>query len=42
MLLQREEIYREELEEVLGPRKAGNLDGKASSDAVFAPGSAKI
>ncbi len=42
VLLQREEIYREELEEVLGPRKPGSLDGRSpANDSVFAPGSAK-
>jgi cell division protease FtsH len=42
VLLQREEIYREELEEALGPRKAGSLDGRSpANDTVFAPGSAK-
>ncbi|MCI0464651.1 MAG: ATP-dependent zinc metalloprotease FtsH [Gemmataceae bacterium] len=40
LLLQKEEVYREELEEVFGPRKAP-LDGQPSpmSTAVFAPGS---
>ena len=43
MLVQREEIYHEDLEEVLGPRKGGNnLDGQPpANNAVFAPGSAK-
>ncbi len=43
VLLQREEIYREDLEEVLGPRKGGSLDGQPppTESPVFAPGSAK-
>ena len=41
VLLQKEEIYREEMEEVLGPRKSP-LDGQPGPNtAVFAPGSAK-
>jgi cell division protease FtsH len=42
MLLQREEIYREDMEEVLGVRKSNNLDGQPPVNAaIFAPGSAK-
>jgi cell division protease FtsH len=42
VLLQREEVYREELEEVFGPRKGANLDGQPNGAApVLAPGSAK-
>jgi cell division protease FtsH len=42
MLLQREEIYREDMEEVLGVRKSNNLDGQPPANtAIFAPGSAK-
>jgi len=42
ILLQREEIYKEELEETLGPRKGVNLDGKPDAETgIFAPGSAK-
>jgi cell division protease FtsH len=42
VLLQREEIYREELEEVMGPRKSASLNGPPAANApVFAPGSSK-
>jgi len=41
-LLQKEELFREEIEEILGPSQA-TLDGKApvATDTVFAPGSSK-
>jgi cell division protease FtsH len=40
-LLQREELMREEIEEILGQPKAPVVDGKPPSEAVFAPGSPK-
>jgi cell division protease FtsH len=42
-LLQKEELHREEIEEILGkPPKSPEVDGKLpSSEAVFAPGSMK-
>jgi cell division protease FtsH len=40
-LLQREELHREEIDELLGYGKPQAVDGKPASAAVFAPGSAK-
>jgi cell division protease FtsH len=42
VLVQREEVYREDLEELLGPRKDPSLNGPpAANTAIFAPGSSK-
>jgi cell division protease FtsH len=40
-LLQKEELHREEIDEILGQCKPHALDGKASDEIVIAPGSAK-
>jgi cell division protease FtsH len=40
-LLQKEELQREEIDEILGHAKAPAVDGKASTDVVMAPGSVK-
>jgi cell division protease FtsH len=42
LLLQREEVYREDMEEIFGPRKPSTYDGQqTANNAVFAPGSVK-
>jgi cell division protease FtsH len=40
-LLQKEELQREEIDEILGQSKPPIVDGKASNDVVMAPGSVK-
>jgi len=40
-LLQKEELQREEIDEILGHGKPPAVDGKPSNEVVLAPGAAK-